>query len=91
MTFFFLILLLFLLLRYSCLLGSLRVLFMWEHPCVTCLGLIFFGVRALFSIDACHLLSQCMLITISLIGYVIYVVVTRALVVNALSGAGSAP
>lgn len=64
---------------------------MWEHPCVTCLGLIFFGVRALFSIDACHLLSQCMLITISLIGYVIYVVVTRALVVNALSGAGSAP
>ena len=40
---------------------------MWEHPCVVSLCLIFFGVRAAFSMDFCHLFPQCMLAIIPLI------------------------
>ena len=33
---------------------------MWEHPCIACVGLIFFfGVRAAFGLDACPLSSVC--------------------------------
>ena len=28
---------------------------MWEGPCVAYVGLIFFGIRAVFGLDACHL------------------------------------
>ena len=52
---------------------------MWECPCVACVGLIFFGARAVFSMDACHLFPQCMTV-IPLIGGVTEVVVTRALI-----------
>ena len=41
---------------------------MWECPCVACVDLIFFGARAVFSMDACHLFPQCMLATNLLIG-----------------------
>ena len=51
---------------------------MWERPCVACVGLIFFGVRAVFSMDACHPFPQCMLAIIPLMGGVTDVVVTRA-------------
>ena len=51
---------------------------MWEHPCVGCGGLIFFGVSAVFSVDVCYLSPQCMLAVIPLIGGVTVVVVTRA-------------
>ena len=66
------------------------------------MGLILFGVRAVFSIDACHLFPRCMLIIIPLIGMT-DVVVTRpwpeylmgpplcSVIVNAVSGVGSAP
>ena len=47
-----------------------RLLFMWECLCVACVGLIIFGVRAVFSIDACHLFPQLMLAVIALIGSV---------------------
>ena len=53
-------------------------IFMWERPGVACVDLICFGVRAVFSIDFCHLFSQCMLAVILLIGGVTNVVVTRA-------------
>ena len=42
--------------------------FMWEHSCVACVGLIFFGAKGVFSMDVCHLFQQWMLILISLIG-----------------------
>ena len=32
-----------------------RAIFMWEHPCVVSVCLIFFGLRAVFSMDVCHL------------------------------------
>ena len=48
---------------------------MWEHPCVASVGLIFFGVRAAFSMDACHLFSQCMQAIIPLLGGVTDVVI----------------
>ena len=51
---------------------------MWEHPCVACVGLIFFGARAFFCMNVCHLFPQCMLAVIPLIGGVSDVVVTRA-------------
>ena len=51
---------------------------MWGCPCVACLGLIFFGMGAVFSIDACHVFPQCMFVLIPLIGGVTDVVVTRA-------------
>ena len=51
-----------------------RVIFMWEHPCVSCVGLIFFGASIVFSIDDCHLFPQCMLAIIPLIGDVTDVV-----------------
>ena len=51
---------------------------MWEHPCVACMGLIFFGVRAVVSVDVCHLFPQCMLVIIPLIGGVTNVVVILA-------------
>ena len=51
---------------------------MWERPCVVSMGLMFFGVRAVFSMDACHVFPQCMLDVIPLIGGVTGVVVTRA-------------
>ena len=51
---------------------------MWECPCVACMGLVFFGARAVFSMDACHLFPQCVLADIPLIGGVTGVVVTRA-------------
>ena len=41
---------------------------MWEHFCVACVGLIFFGAKGVFSMDICHLFQQCMLILIFLIG-----------------------
>ena len=52
-------------------------IFMWEHPCVAYMSLVFF-VRAVFGVNACHLFPQCMLAIIPLIGDVTYVVVTRA-------------
>ena len=76
---------------------------MWECLCVACMGLIFFGARAFYSIDVCHLFPQCMLAIIPLIGGVTDVVVTRtcnvysrepplhSVVVTALSNVGSAP
>ena len=51
---------------------------MWECPCVACMGLVFFGVKAVFSVDACHLFPQCMLAVIPLTGGVTDVVLTRA-------------
>ena len=51
---------------------------MWERFCVACMGLNFFGARAVFSIGVCHLFLQCMLSIIPLIGGVTDVVVTRA-------------
>ena len=45
---------------------------------VACMGLIFFGARAVVSVDACHLFPQCMLAIIPLIGGVTVVVVARA-------------
>ena len=51
---------------------------MWECSCVAFVGLIFFGARAVFSLDACHLFPQCMLaVVIPLLGGVTGVVVTR--------------
>ena len=50
---------------------------MWEHPCVVYVGLTFFGVRVVFSIDDCHLFPQCMLAIIHLIGGLSAVLVTR--------------
>ena len=41
-------------------------------------SLIFFGVKAVFSMDACHVFPQCILAVIPLIGGVTDVVVTRA-------------
>ena len=79
-----------------------RAIFMWELPCVAWVGLIFFGARAFFSIDICHLFLQCMLAVIPLIGGVTDVVVSRnctgywarpslcSVVVTALSEMGSA-
>ena len=52
--------------------------FIWELPCVACLGLIVFGVRVVFTIDVFHLFPQCMLAIIPFIGGVTDVVVTRA-------------
>ena len=52
---------------------------MWGCPCVACVGLIFFGERAVFIMDACHLFPQCMLAIIPMVGGVIDTVVTRAL------------
>ena len=40
---------------------SWRAIFLWEHPFVVCVGLMLFGTRAIFSIDVCHLFSQCVL------------------------------
>lgn len=34
---------------------------MWECPCIACVALIFFGVRAAFGLDACHIFPQCIL------------------------------
>ena len=51
---------------------------MWEHPCVACVSLIFFGERAVFSMDACCLFPQCMLAIILLIGGETGILVTRA-------------
>ena len=51
---------------------------MWESTSVACEGLIFFGERAVFCIDVCHLFTQCILAAIPLIGGVTDVVVTRA-------------
>ena len=48
------------------------------YPCIASVGLIFFGVRAVFSVDACCLFPQCILAIIPLIGGVTGVVVTRA-------------
>lgn len=31
---------------------------MWVHPCIACVGLTFFGPRAAFGLDACHLSSE---------------------------------
>ena len=49
---------------------------MWEHPCVVSVCLIFFGVRAVFLMDVCHIFPQCMLAVSPLIGSVTDVVVT---------------
>ena len=49
---------------------------MWEYAFVASVGLIFFGVRAVFSMDACHLFSQCMLAIVPLIRGVTDVVTT---------------
>ena len=46
---------------------SWRAIFLWEHPFVVCVGLLLFGTRAAFSIDVCHLFSQCVLAIIPLI------------------------
>jgi len=51
---------------------------MWEHPCAGCVGLIFFGARAVFSMDVYLLFPQCKLAIVPLIGGVTGVVVTRA-------------
>ena len=49
-----------------------------EPLCVTCMGLIFFGARGVFSIDVCHLFPHCIMAVIPFIGGVTYVVVSRA-------------
>ena len=41
---------------------------MREHPCVACVDIIFFGVRAVFGFDACHLFPQHVLTIMPLIG-----------------------
>ena len=51
---------------------------MWEHPCVACVGLIFFGARVVFSIDICHFFPQCILAISPFIGGMTDVVVTIA-------------
>ena len=48
----------------------------WECPCVASVGLIYFGVRAVFNMYICLLFPQCMLAIIPLIGGVTDVVVT---------------
>lgn len=32
---------------------------MWEYPWVACMGYYFFGLRAVFALDACCLFPQC--------------------------------
>ena len=44
---------------------------MWECPCVACVGLIFFGMRAVFTMNACDLSPQCVLAVMPLIGGVV--------------------
>ena len=39
---------------------------MWEHSCLAFVGLIFFGLRAAFGLDACHLFRQPVLAIIPL-------------------------
>ena len=34
---------------------------MWKHPCAACIGLMIFGVRAVFNTDCCRLFPQCLL------------------------------
>ena len=46
---------------------SQRDIFMWERPCVFPMCSIFLGMRAAFSMDACHLFPQFMLAIIPLI------------------------
>lgn len=50
---------------------------MWEYPCVAlaCVGLIFFGVRTVFSVLACQFFPLCMLDIIPLVGGVTGVVI----------------
>jgi hypothetical protein len=57
---------------------------MWQHSSVTSVGLIFYGARAIFGMDACHLFPHCMLPIIPLIGGVTGVVVTRASGISSL-------
>ena len=57
---------------------------MWQHSSVTCVGLIVYGARAVFGMDACHLFPHCMLPIICLIGGVTGVVVTRASGISSL-------
>ena len=51
---------------------------MWECPRVSCMGLIFFGVRVVFSRDVCHVFPHSMLAIIPFIGGVTDALVTRA-------------
>ena len=51
---------------------SWRAIFLWKHPFVVCVGFMLFGTRAIFSIDVCHLFSQCVLAVILLIGICFY-------------------
>ena len=41
---------------------------MREHSCIARMGLIFFGMRAVFGLDPCSLFPQCLLAIIPLIG-----------------------
>lgn len=43
---------------------------MWEHLRVAHVGLVFFRVTAVFSVDAYNLFAQCMLAIIAFIGSV---------------------
>ena len=57
---------------------SWRAIFMYTCPYIACVILIFFSVRAVFSMDVCHVFPQCMLAVIPLIGGLAGAVVTRS-------------
>lgn len=57
---------------------SWKTIFMWECPCVISALLMFFWCKDVFSMNACHLFPQCMLVVILLIGKVIGIVMTCA-------------
>lgn len=57
---------------------------MQQHSSVTCVGLIVYGARAVFGVDACHLFPHCTLPIIPLMGDVAGVVVTRARGISSL-------
>ena len=82
---------------------SSRYFFICDLPCVACVGIIFFGARAVFSVNIYHHFLPFILTIIPFNGSVIDVVVTRprpeylrgpplcSVIVNAVSGVGSAP
>ena len=51
---------------------------MWQHSSVTSVGLIFYGARAVFGMDACHVFPHGILALVPLIRSVFAIVVTTA-------------
>lgn len=51
---------------------------MWEGTCIAYMSLIFFCLRAVFSMDPCHIFPQCVQVIIPLTDDVIGVVMTAA-------------